>query len=126
MSDAQHSLTGDEPFSWHALARAEAAARAARASASTRDRALTAERQAWLDHGIHPATRLPLLHPDEISCTPAHRTATCGGCTHLVVGHRGRYFKCQLAGVTHGEATDIRKTWPACQRYEPRNSEVSA
>ena len=70
----------------------------------------TQRRREHLDAGIHPATGLPLADSGE----------TCGTCVHHLVRHRGsRWHKCELAGVTHGPGTDIRVSWPACQRWEP-------
>ena len=65
----------------------------------------TERRRQYLEAGIHPATGLPLADNGE----------TCATCVH----HRpGRFHKCLLAGVTHGPGTDIRVSWPACQRWE--------
>lgn len=55
--------------------------------------------------GVHPMTRRPLLTTGE----------TCGDCSHL--NRHGRYFKCDLMKRTHGPATDIRKSWPACDLF---------
>jgi hypothetical protein len=96
-------------LSWHELSRAEAKVRAQRAAAKTRTRALTAERQVWLCHGIHPATRARLLDDDS--------GATCGDCAHLTYRHPS-YPKCGLVPITNGERTDIRKSWPACIHWE--------
>jgi hypothetical protein len=76
------------------------------------DRRRTLKQRALLDAGIHPLTRAPLL--------PAEHGLTCGDCWRFDV-HEWRnrtYFKCEL-NVTHGAATDIRKSWPACTRYLP-------
>lgn len=44
----------------------------------------------------------------------------CKGCVHLFLqpGVAGRYFKCDLRGVTRGAATDHRVRWPACAKFE--------
>lgn len=71
--------------------------------------------------GYHPLSRvvkagLP-LHPDP--------TRTCGGCAHLRrlrrdEGGRGQW-KCWAddgARVTAGDATTVRRSWPACTTYQ--------
>jgi hypothetical protein len=77
------------------------------------DRRRTLKRQALLDAGIHPRTRLPL----------AGNGKTCGDCAHSELHYAGSathgYWKCLLAGVTSGPGTDIRKSWPACTAYKP-------
>jgi hypothetical protein len=76
-----------------------------------RDRERTQIQHAMIERGIHPATRHPLVHNGE----------TCGTCGWFEEGHRGRYFKCSNPsgpGVTNGSATDIRKTWPACDLWK--------
>lgn len=32
--------------------------------------------------------------------------------------HRRTYWKCDRVPLTHGAATDIRVSWPACTRFE--------
>lgn len=46
---------------------------------------------------------------------------TCGSCLHgCRVGHRTKkYWKCALMKWSHSEATDIKKSSPACQRWQP-------
>lgn len=42
----------------------------------------------------------------------------CGNCTHHKKREMGgTYHKCDLY-ETHGPATDIRVSWPACEKYE--------
>lgn len=73
-------------------------------------RRLTIRRQAALDAGRHPVTGLFLQ--------PVGLGHHCGGCSHLrVIRYAGTYHKCDL-NDTHSQATDVRKTWPACARYE--------
>jgi len=85
---------------------------ARRAKRSERDRQRTQAQHALLAQGIHPATRRPLADNDE----------TCGSCTFFQTYRKGgTYFKCSNEhgpGVTFGPATDIRKTWPACELWE--------
>lgn len=50
----------------------------------------------------------------------------CGTCAHLVInlGNTGnRYFKCELYGITSGAATDFRKKWTACGKWEEKKDE---
>lgn len=71
----------------------------------------TRERAALIDAGWHPLTKLPLL---------VGTGETCGDCAHhRKIHHRtSSYHKCALAGATHGPGTDLRVSWPACQRYQ--------
>ena len=75
-----------------------------------------------IDLGYHPLSRvvragLP-LHPD--------RTLTCGGCANLRRlttdgGPRTPPWKCWADSgvrVTAGDATTVRRSWPACTTYE--------
>jgi hypothetical protein len=62
-----------------------------------------------LKTGIHPATKLRLANNGE----------TCGTCAHLFAHSRNRtYYKCSIAGITHGAGSDIRLSWPACREWE--------
>lgn len=76
------------------------------------DQKRTLARKAALDRGIHPLTRVPLLN--------AEWGFTCGDCDHHVVagGHAKTYHKCDTVYMTSGPATDIRVSWPACQRFK--------
>ena len=40
----------------------------------------------------------------------------CIQCDHIIHGeyHDRRYYKCKAYGCTHSEATDWRKSYPAC------------
>lgn len=43
----------------------------------------------------------------------------CKTCKHFVGYRRNKtFYKCELFGVTHGEATDWRGKYPACGKYE--------
>lgn len=47
--------------------------------------------------------------------------ARCATCAHLLVReYARRYYKCALRKVTGGPATDHRKNWPACGKYQPK------
>lgn len=51
---------------------------------------------------------------------PLHETATCGDCDHKHARHFAKtYWKCDLVRMTHGAASDIRLSWPACSRFDP-------
>ena len=52
------------------------------------------------------------------------RFGTCGvlqcrGCCHLISGgwHDRRYYKCEIYGMSHSEASDWRRSWAACGMY---------
>ena len=52
------------------------------------------------------------------------RFGTCGllrckGCCHLIGGkyHDRQYYKCELYGLSHSEATDWRLSYQACGMY---------
>jgi hypothetical protein len=76
--------------------------------------------QGLIDSGLHPLsgsnTPIPLL--------PREQGLTCGTCQHRVKIHGGAkaWPKCELGPATHGEATDVWASWPACTRYEPRKA----
>lgn len=73
---------------------------------------LTARRREALANGRHPLRMDPLREP---------AGETCGSCRHLdAQGHSRTYYKCGLRPyeITHGPATDIRRSWPACVRWE--------
>jgi len=45
---------------------------------------------------------------------------TCGTCCHCrAMRYAGTYWKCEIGPLTHGPSTDIRKSWPACERWQP-------
>lgn len=75
------------------------------------DRRRTQQRKVMLGAGIHPTTHLRLLHPGW--------NRTCGDCDHHVVkgGHARDFHKCDAVYVTSGPATDVRVSWPACQKF---------
>jgi hypothetical protein len=76
-------------------------------------------------HPLHLVIAGIKLHPDAPTDVPAGtRTEpfTCGTCPHRVMVHGGNrtYPKCDLPGrATHGDATDVKTSWPACTDYEP-------
>lgn len=73
-------------------------------------RRLTARNNALLARGRHPATSLPLRGDEQ-----------CGTCVHAKGHTRTKtYYKCDQVALTFGAATDIRLSWPACTRWEPR------
>ncbi len=73
-------------------------------------RRLTARRNADLARGVHPVTRRALLHEEW--------QRTCGDCWHLfqMPGTAGSYWKCGMR-ASRGPATDVRKSWPACDSF---------
>lgn len=57
------------------------------------------------------AKRIAYMH----SVHGRRESERCGDCRHLLIKeHVGRYFKCQLYGITSGPGTDWRKKWEAC------------
>lgn len=75
------------------------------------DQRRTRRQRLLIEQGINPATKRPLAETGE----------TCGSCGHCWrVGWRSKaFFKCGLVDPTHGPGTDIRKWWPACDRWAP-------
>jgi hypothetical protein len=74
-------------------------------------RRLTARNEAMLRSGKHPATGRPL----------ANNGMTCNTCANRTSLHKvATYHKCALVPVTGGPATDIRLSWPACDRWSVR------
>lgn len=79
-------------------------------------RRLTKRFRDMLARGRHPATGRPL----------ANNGLTCNTCAHRTTHRRVQnYYKCDLIPVTFGPLTDIRLSWPACDRYEPRSLTAS-
>lgn len=63
-----------------------------------------------LERGVHPITGAPL-----------RGQGTCGECKHAFL-HDSPFvafsgWKCDL-NVTHGAATDLTKSWPACTAFQ--------
>lgn len=79
-------------------------------------RRLTLRNNWMLANGTHPATGRPLI--------PTH---TCGECAHFVASgeYSKTYFKCDIhrLGSSRSAASDIRQTWPACDQYEPKETQ---
>lgn len=91
------------------------------------ERRRTLKRQAELARGVHPRTKLPL----------ANNGHACGDCAHHFERRMGStYHKCdhgypaepvEFHGtmysprslVSHGPATDVRVSWPACSGWKP-------
>lgn len=68
---------------------------------------------AWGQHPFGPRLRIP---PGE----------TCGSCAHAVQldYHGRRYWKCPVTrGLAHSAASDLRISWPACERWQPKPKE---
>ena len=91
----------------------------AKASAGRR---LTERQTADIQAGHHPLTGGP-LHPQAdltAGCDP--RGLSCGTCAHRVLmqsAESGKSWpKCDVSKMTHGAATDVRRWWPACTRWE--------
>jgi hypothetical protein len=78
------------------------------------DRRRTLRQRADVERGVHPLTR-GRARPD---------LGTCGDCRHRVLeyaynGHKS-WPKCELGPRSAGPATDVRRWWPSCDRFEPK------
>ena len=70
------------------------------------DRKRTIRNNNMIAAGIHPATKMPLAGNGE----------KCGTC---VAAYKvNKWWKCGLVPLTFGPGTDIRKSWPACVKWE--------
>jgi hypothetical protein len=79
-----------------------------------------------------PGPPKPLGHqkPHNMRCVPGLNGngpdgETCRTCKHLVhTGHYGNYLKCGLcrSAWTHGPGTDIKASWPACEKWEKKET----
>lgn len=77
----------------------------------------TRRRNELLAAGVHPTTRLRLREP---------AGETCGSCDwrQSFTPNRRTFHKCAAVAMTHGPATDVRLSWPACSGWtkaEPRS-----
>jgi hypothetical protein len=74
------------------------------------DRRRAVRQRKLVDQGWHPLTRTP-ARPE---------LGSCGSCVHRVFAGRGakRYPKCDVGPSTSGAATDVRRWWPACDRWQ--------
>ena len=98
-------LFDDEPFTDEQLV-------IIRAGSATQRRTL--RNQMTLDAGRHPATGRNLLDPGW--------GFSCGDCRHAVRVTQGAgkaWWKCRRhrLGMSGSEASDIRKSWPACTSF---------
>lgn len=86
------------------------------------DRRRTLRQRQRLERGIHPMKPVP-LHPDAPRVTRANEPGDgprCGACAHLY--RRGDWLKCERVGATGGAGSDMRRWWPACPEWEPRET----
>jgi len=46
----------------------------------------------------------------------------CKDCLHCIATHPGsrKFYKCELAKVSHSPATDWNSRWNACGKFEPQ------
>jgi hypothetical protein len=90
------------------------------AGLSTRRR-LTIRQLTDLQMRVHPVTKHPLLPAAPPATNRSAPGPRCGSCAHLY-SNSFRFPKCDALGrgsTTRGQATDIRKWWPACILYQP-------
>ena len=74
-----------------------------------------------LERGLHPL--MPTLHPDAPRVTEPGQPGNgprCGGCAFL--RKRNDWLKCSRVGATSGAGSDMRRWWPACPEWEPREA----
>lgn len=73
------------------------------------DRRRTIRNAEALERGEHPTTRRPVRAD----------LGTCGDCAHHLVTNdcAKRYHKCRFT-QTRGASSDIRVSWPACDRFD--------
>lgn len=107
----------DEPLRLFAIAAGEDTTST---SSSGRPRTnYAAKARNLLAAGIHPATRAALF---------IGTGETCEQCASFVAydfRHNRRLFKCRQhrLGVSRSEASDIRKSWPACALFTPTDED---
>lgn len=82
-------------------------------------RRLTERNRDLLRDGVHPATHRKLLKVEEDG-----RQWTCGACKfacHMSAGNK-TFWKCEKhrLGITGSTASDVRRSWPACELWEER------
>ncbi|MFW6598146.1 hypothetical protein ACQBAU_16175 [Propionibacteriaceae bacterium Y2011] len=77
------------------------------------DARLTAKRRDQIAQGIHPATGLMIIRDTD---------RTCADCKHLWFKQNRTFkgWKCQVAAKHGNHGPDMRKSWPACIRWEPK------
>lgn len=77
------------------------------------DQARTRRNREAIERGRHPITKVALLREG------GH---TCGGCDHAYRTNGGNrsYWKCDTVTHAGGPGTDLRVSWPACVRFEPK------
>lgn len=66
----------------------------------------------------HPHHGLPLRDP------LGERCGTCVHCSRRSNGDTKRWIKCTIFGAAGHESTDIRASWPACERWVAEVPEV--
>lgn len=50
---------------------------------------------------------------------------TCRSCAHCyAVRYSKKYYKCDLVKETRGPGSDIKLKWPACARWEAKETEI--
>lgn len=89
-----------------------------RAERLSPDRARTQRAKERIARGVHPFG-MKLLEP---------RGETCGSCVNLQAKEMRSgtcHFKCKLRGDTNGPGTDLRKSWPACEKWARQGREAA-
>jgi hypothetical protein len=94
------------------------------------DQRRTLRQQRDIANGQHPL--LARLRGYTGSARARPDLGTCGDCRfrQLFDWHNRRYAKCTFGGeerrLTHGAATDVRASWPACGDFDLGDPKVSA
>lgn len=81
------------------------------------DQRRTIAQRAMLAQGRHPANGLPIITTGQ----------TCNDCVNLTryLHHNRTYLKCpeHRLGESHSAASDVRASWPACTKFQPKGEE---
>lgn len=72
-----------------------------------------------------PLSKRPTIKSEFRRMHGFRKGLSCKDCKYFLEGnyHNRKYFKCQKMGVSHSEATDIRKSDTGCTLYEESEGE---
>ena len=83
----------------------------------------------WFANAASNASYVPIIYKGNRKgnpCLGVYKTGPddkrCKDCELLV--RRGKFFKCELRGITRGPGTDHRANWPASGRFVQRTEEL--
>ena len=67
----------------------------------------------------------PHVNPCLALYGPGPEGKTCDGCALLVgIAKAKTYYKCKQRKYTNGPATDHKRKWPACAKFEERAGRI--